>query len=182
MNSLKAEKSDKTENINDLKIFLLCISSGAIGFSLISILPYEIPLFLRVLIAFLFLGIPLLDSKKIVLFGIAGGLGYFIKDLILWDLFSYKWTPTYGNTNPGDISLLTGLMIGTFLSIALWNRKAIGIFPLTGALAFSGVLTFIFNFFFLLLNLLAAILISLEIMIWELELCLLRVCVFTSYR
>ena len=138
MNSLKVEKSDKTENINDLKIFLLCLSSGAIGFSLIGILPYEIPLFLRVLISFLFLGIPLLDSKKIVLFGIAGGLGFFIKDYIFWDLFSLEWTSAYGNTE--DISLLTGLMIGAFLSIALWNRKAIGIFPLTDALAFSGFL------------------------------------------
>ena len=138
MNGLKVEKSNKTENINDLKIFLLCISSGVIGFSLIGILPYEIPLFLRVSIAFLFLGIPLLEPKKIILFGIAGGLGFFIKDYIFWDLFSLKWTSAYGNTE--DISLLTGLMIGAFLSIALWNRKAIGIFPLTGALAFSGFL------------------------------------------
>lgn len=130
------------EKINDLKIFLLCISSGAIGFSLTGILPYEMPLFLRVLIAFLFLGIPLMDPKMIVLFGIAGGLGFFIKDFIFWDLFSFKWT-----ANTADISLLTGLMIGTFLSIALWNRKAIGIFPLAGALAFSGFLGFIFGFF-----------------------------------
>ena len=97
MNNLKVEKSDETENVTNLKIFLLCISSGVIGFSLIGILPYEIPLFLRVLIAFLLIGIPLLDSKKIVLFGIAGGLGYFIKDHIFWDLFSFKWTSAYGN-------------------------------------------------------------------------------------
>lgn len=135
MNSLKLEKSNKTENINDdLKIFLLCISSGAFGFSLIGILSYEIPLFLRVLIAFLFLGIPLLDSKKIILFGIAGGLGFFIKDYIFWDLFSFKWTTAYDTTI--YISLLTGIIIGTFLSVAPWNRKAIEIFPLTGAIAF----------------------------------------------
>ncbi len=145
MNSLQVEKSDKTEKMNDFKIFLLCISSGAIGFSLIGILPYEIPLFLRVLIAFLFLGIPLLDPKKIVLFGIAGGLGFFIKDFIFWDLFGFKWTSAYGST--ADILLLTGFMTGTFLSIALWNMKAIGIFPLAGALAFSGFLAFIFGFF-----------------------------------
>lgn len=120
--------------MNDSKIFILCISSGAIGFSLIGILPYEMPLFLRVLIAFLFLGIPLLNPKKIVLFGIAGGLGFFIKDFIFWDLFTFRWTSAYGNVI--DISLLTAILIGTFLSIALWNRKAIGIFPLTGALAF----------------------------------------------
>jgi hypothetical protein len=134
MNSFIVEKNDKSEKINDLKIFLLCISSGAIGFSLIGILPYEIPLFFRVFIAFLLLGIPLLDFNKIVLFGIAGGLGYFIKDYIFWDLFSFKWTSAYGNLI--DIPLLTGIIIGTFLSIVLWNRKAIEIFPLTGALAF----------------------------------------------
>jgi hypothetical protein len=148
MNSLKVEKSDKTENMNDLKIFLLCISSGAIGFGLIGILPYEIPLFLRVLIAFLFLGTPLLDSKKIVLFGIAGGLGFFIKDYILWDLFSFKWTTAYGNPVI-YISLLTGIIIGTLLSIVLWKRKAIEIFPLTGAIAFSSALlsgSFILDF------------------------------------
>ena len=121
--------------MNDLKIFLLCISSGAIGFSLIGILPYEIPLFLRVLIAFLFLGIPLLDIKKIFLFGIAGGFGYFIKEYIFWDLFSFKWTTQYG-INVIDLSVLTGLMIGIFLCVVLWNRKAIEIFPLTAALAF----------------------------------------------
>ncbi len=71
MNNFIAEKSDKTENINDLKIFLLCISSSAIGFSLVGILPYEIPLFFRVFIAFLLLGIPLLDFRKTILFGIA---------------------------------------------------------------------------------------------------------------
>jgi hypothetical protein len=123
------------EKIKDLKIFLLCISSGAIGFSLIGILPYDIPLFLRVTIAFLFLGIPLLDPKKIVLFGIAGGVGFFIKDFIFWDLFSFKWTTQYG-INVIDISVLTGLMIGIFLSVVLWNRKAIKIFPLTAALTF----------------------------------------------
>lgn len=134
--------------MNDLKIFLLCISSGAIGFSLIGILPYEIPLLLRVLIAFLLLGIPLLDSKKIVLFGIAGGLGYFIKDYILWDLFSFKWTTAYGNPVI-YISLLTGIITGTLLSIVLWKRKAIEIFPLTGAIAFSSALlsgSFILDF------------------------------------
>jgi len=135
MNSLKVEKSNKTENINDLKIFLFCILSGAIGFSLIGILPYEIPLFLRVSIAFLFLGIPLMDPKKIILFSIAGGLGFFIKDYIFWDLFSFKWTTQYG-INAIDISVLTGLMIGIFLCVVLWNRKAIEIFPLTAALAF----------------------------------------------
>jgi|GEM_PF-3854054 len=135
MNSLKVEKGDKTGNMNDSKIFLLCISSGAIGFSLIDILPYEIPLFLRVLTAFLFLGIPLLDPKKTVLFGIAGGVGFFIKDYIFWDLFSFKWTSAYGNVI--EISLLSGFMIGTFLGIALWNRKAIELFSLTGALAFT---------------------------------------------
>lgn len=135
MNNLKVKNSsNKAENISDLKIFLLCISSGAIGFGLISILPYEIPLFLRVFIAFLLLGIPLLDFKKIVLFGIAGGLGFFIKDYIFWDLFSFKWITAYDT--PIYIPLLTGIIIGTFLSVALWNRKAIGIFPLTGAIAF----------------------------------------------
>lgn len=98
-------------------------------------MPYEIPLFLRVFIAFLFLGIPLLDFKKIVLFGIAGGLGFFIKDFIFWDLFSFKWATQYG-INVIDVSVLTGLIIGIFLSIVLWNRIAIEIFPLTAALAF----------------------------------------------
>ncbi|MCX9084494.1 MAG: hypothetical protein OIN87_06850 [Candidatus Methanoperedens sp.] len=131
MNSLRVEKSDITGNMNDLKLFLLCISSSAIGFGLIGILPYEIPLFLRVLIAFLFLGIPLLDPKKTVIFGIAGGMGFFIKDYIFWDLFSFKW-----NDNEIYIPLFSGIMIGTFLSVALWNRKAIKIFPLTGSLAY----------------------------------------------
>ncbi len=121
--------------IYDLKIFLLCISSGTVGFSLIGILPYEIPLFLRVSIAFPLLGLPLLDFKKIALFGIAGGLGFFIKDFIFWDLFSFKWTTPYG-INVVDISVLTGIMMGTFLGVALWNRKAIEIFPLTVAVAF----------------------------------------------
>ncbi len=83
----------------------------------------------------------MMDPKKIVLFGIAGRLGFFIKDLIFWDLFSFKWTAN------ADISLLTGLMTGAFLSITFWNRKAVGIFPLAGALAFSGFLGFIFGFF-----------------------------------
>ncbi len=145
MNSFIVEKSDKTENINDLKIFLLCISSGAIGFSLIGILPYEIPLFFRVFIAFLLLGIPLLDFRKTILFGIAGGLGVFIKDFIFWDLFSFKWTSA--NSNVMEISLLTGFMIGTFLSVALWNRKATKIFPLTGAMAVTPLINPIFHFF-----------------------------------
>jgi len=126
---------DEYKNLrNDLKIFIMCILSGAVGFSLIPFLPYEIPLFLRVSIAFLLLGIPLLDFKKIVLFGIAGGLGYFIKDYIFWDLFSFKWASAY-EINVVYI-VLTGLIIGTFLSVVLWNRKAAEIFPLTVAVAF----------------------------------------------
>ncbi len=35
MDSLKVKNSNKNEKTNDLKIFLLCISSGIIGFSLI---------------------------------------------------------------------------------------------------------------------------------------------------
>lgn len=118
----------------------MCISSGAIGFSLISILPYEIPLFLRVLIAFLFLGIPLLDSKKIVLFGIAGGVGFFIKDYFFWNGSDFGWVYYLDSPSGFEIiiyPLLTGVMIGIFLSIALWNRKAIIVFPFTGAVAMT---------------------------------------------
>jgi len=38
-------------------------------------------------------------------------------------------------------------MIGTFLSVALWNRKATETFPLTGAMAVSPLINPIFHFF-----------------------------------
>lgn len=124
---------NKAGNISDRKIFLLCISSGVIGFSLIGILPYEIPLFLRVSIAFFLLGIPLLDLKKIALFGITGGLGFFITDYIFSRWSDFGWVPPSGMDFIIEW-LLIGVTIGLLVSIALGDRKAIVLFPLTGAI------------------------------------------------
>ncbi|NJD51850.1 MAG: hypothetical protein FIB07_03190 [Candidatus Methanoperedens sp.] len=139
MNFLDVEKSDKVGGISESKIFKMCILYGMAGFGLIDILPYEIPLFLRVSIACILLGIPLLDFKKKIILGISGGLGYLIKDYIFWDLTDLKWWAYFGSRSEVDSLLiisLTGAIIGTFLGIALWNKKAIIIFPLCGAIAF----------------------------------------------
>ncbi len=151
MNNLEVKNKEiKSEDKRDFKIFLMCISLGAVGFGLIGILPYEIPLFLRVLIACLLLGIPLLNFKKIIIFGISGGLGYFVKDYTFWDLSDFGWY-SYLESPTGVEAILnllfTGVMIGTFLGIALWNRKAIKIFPLSGAIAFffGSLLFFLFS-------------------------------------